>query len=49
MSRTPSLPSPDAIRPEEQAAYDRVVARQNAYDYKTFAASMPHPCPGVAA
>jgi hypothetical protein len=43
MSRTPSLPSPDAIRPEEQAAYDRVVARQNAYDYKTFAASMPHP------
>ncbi len=45
MSRTPSLPSPESIRPEEQEAFERVCARQNAYDYKSFAAAMPHPVP----
>lgn len=43
MSRSPSMPSPQDIRPEEQAAYDRVVARQMGYDYKSFAETMPHP------
>ena len=48
MSRTPTLPSPEAIRPEEREAYERVVARQNAYDYKALAATMPHPVPAWA-
>jgi hypothetical protein len=34
---TPRLPAPEDIRPEERAAYDRVVARQEGYRYDEFA------------
>jgi hypothetical protein len=37
MSRTPAQPDREAVRPEERAAYDRVVARQTAYRYGTTA------------
>jgi alkylhydroperoxidase family enzyme len=45
VSRSPSMPSATDIQPGEQEAFERVVARQNSYDYKSFAETMPHPVP----
>jgi hypothetical protein len=43
MSHTPNVPDRDDVRPEERDAYDRVFARQDAYNYAEFVKSMPHP------
>ena len=39
--RTPPQPNRDSLPPEDQAAYDSVVERQHAYDYRPFAARFP--------
>src|SRR5262249_44925831 len=39
--RTPPQPRRSAVRPEEFAAYDRVVARQKSYDYRAFLELVP--------
>jgi hypothetical protein len=46
-SRTPDLPTAADVRPEERAAYDRVVARQNAYRYDEFAATLGTETPSL--
>lgn len=49
MPHTPPVPDRDAVRAEEREAYDRVHARQDAYDYAEFVKSMPHPVDAWAA
>lgn len=39
------MPSAQGLAPAEREAFDRVVARQQSYDYRSFAERMPHPVP----
>lgn len=42
MSFTPEMPPRNAIRPEEEASYDRLVAQQKAYNYPEFVKRFLH-------